>query len=366
MKKLGLLAAAGLMTLAACQENNGYVIEGTVANGADGEYVYLNTIGRKAEVLDSALIKGGKFQFKGTPEVTVLPKAVSYTSQEGKIAAMLFLDKGTINVALDKENPSVSGTENNESLRAFMAEYKKQNEEMQEIYSSYRSDSTLTDAQREELMNTLNQKGEDQNAYVLAQMSANASKPFGAYLMASFGMGVEVDKLAELLAQVPAELAASEAITGLKDYVQNCQNTAVGKKFVDFAMKTPEGEDVKLSDFIGKDNYTLVDFWASWCGPCRREMPTVVEAYKQYKSKGFGIVGVSLDQSADQWKKAIKDLNITWAQMSDLKAWQCEGAKLYGVRGIPATVLIDKEGTIVARDLRGDELIQKLEELFKK
>ena len=365
MKRIGLLAAAGLMTLAACQENTGYVVEGTVANGVDGEYVYLNTIGRKAEVLDSALIKGGKFQFKGNPETAVFPKAVSYSSKEGKIAAMLFLDKGTIKVALDKENPTVSGTVNNELLRTFMAEYKKTNEEMQGIYKSYRSDSTLTEEQRADLMKQLEQKGEDQDAYVLAQMTANAANPFGAYLMASFGMGADVDKLAELLSQVPAELASSEAITGLKEYVQHCQNTAVGKKFVDFAMKTPEGKDVKLSDFIGKDKYTLVDFWASWCGPCRREMPVVVEAYKKFKSKGFGIVGVSLDQSADQWKKAIKDLNITWPQMSDLKAWQCEGAKLYGVRGIPATVLIDKEGTIVARDLRGEELIKKLEELYK-
>lgn len=365
MKKLGLLAAAGLMTLAACQENNGYLIQGTVANGTDGEYVYLNSIGRNSEVLDSAVIKGGKFEFKGNPEVAVLPKAVSYTSKEGKIAAMLFLEKGTINVTLDKENPSVSGTENNENLRSFMAEYRKQQKEMQEIYKSFSSDSTLTEAQREELKGQLNKKGEDQDEYVFSQMSANVTKPFGAYLLASFGMGVEVEKLAGLLEQVPAELSAEKEIVSLKEYVQSCQNTVVGKKFVDFAMKTPEGEDVKLSDFIGKDKYTLIDFWASWCGPCRREMPTVVEAYNKYKAKGFGIVGVSLDENAEQWKKAIKNLNITWTQMSDLKGWQCEGAKLYGVRGIPATVLVDKEGTIIARDLRGEDLINKLNELFK-
>ena len=109
----------------------------------------------------------------------------------------------------------------------------------------------------------------------------------------------------------------------------------------------------------------MIDFWASWCGPCRREMPVVVEAYKNFKAKGFGIVGVSLDEDLDKWKKAITDLNITWPQMSDLKGWQCEGAKLYGVRGIPATVLVDQEGTIVARDLRGDDLGKKLGELMK-
>lgn len=364
MKRLGLLMTAGLMTLAACQESNNYVIEGTVANGTDGEYVYLNTIGRKTEVLDSALIKGGKFQFKGNPEVSVFPKAVSYSSAEGKVAAMLFLDKGTIKVSLDKE-PFVSGTKNNDNLHSFLAEYKKQNEELRDIYNSYRSDSTLTDAQRESLMAKLDEKGQAQDDYVYSLMSANATNSFGAYLLVSFGSNVDVDKLSALLDQVPVELAGSEAISNMKEYVQRCQNTAVGKRFVDFSMKTPEGEDVKLSDFIGKDKYTLVDFWASWCGPCRQEMPTVVEAYKQFKNKGFGIVGVSLDKDVDNWKKAIKDLNITWAQMSDLKAWQCEGASLYGVRGIPATVLINQEGIIVARNLRGEDLIKKLEELFK-
>ena len=109
----------------------------------------------------------------------------------------------------------------------------------------------------------------------------------------------------------------------------------------------------------------MVDFWASWCGPCRGEMPNVIKAYNEFKDKGFAIVGVSLDSKADAWKKAIKDLGIPWAQMSDLKGWQCAGAALYNVRAIPATVLIDQSGKIIAKDLRGEELIAKLKELLK-
>ena len=109
----------------------------------------------------------------------------------------------------------------------------------------------------------------------------------------------------------------------------------------------------------------LLDFWASWCGPCRREMPNLVEAYAKYKNKNFEIVGVSLDQSADSWKEAIKKLNITWPQMSDLKYWNCEGAQLYAVSSIPHTVLIDGEGTIIARGLHGEGLQEKLAEVLK-
>ena len=109
----------------------------------------------------------------------------------------------------------------------------------------------------------------------------------------------------------------------------------------------------------------IIDLYADWCGPCRMEMPNVVAAYAKYKAKGFGIVGVSLDNDVESWKKAIKDLNITWPQMSDLKGWQCEGAALYGVRAIPATLLVSKDGTIVARDLRGEDLEAKLAELMK-
>ena len=116
---------------------------------------------------------------------------------------------------------------------------------------------------------------------------------------------------------------------------------------------------------LKSDRPVILDLWASWCGPCRREMPSVVEAYKTYQAKGLEVVGVSLDTDMAAWKKAITDLNITWPQMSDLKGWQNAGAALYGVRSIPATVLINQEGKIVARNLRGEELLTKLEELMK-
>ena len=136
-------------------------------------------------------------------------------------------------------------------------------------------------------------------------------------------------------------------------------------RYVDFEMDTPVGAPIKVSDFVSKNKYTLIDFWASWCGPCHAEMPTVVKAYEDFHAKGLEIIGVSLDSNKTDWVKAISDLKMTWPQMSDLKGWESAGAQLYNVHGIPTNVLVDQQGRIVAQDLRGEHLLQKLAELLK-
>ena len=141
--------------------------------------------------------------------------------------------------------------------------------------------------------------------------------------------------------------------------------TAVGKQFKDFEMADVDGNMRKLSEFIAVNEVTLVDFWASWCGPCRAEMPAVKAAYEAYKNKGFGIVGVSLDNNKEAWVGASANLGIEWPQISDLQGWNCAGAKLYGVNSIPATVLVAKDGTILAKNLRGEAIQEKLAELLK-
>ncbi|MEM9884736.1 MAG: TlpA family protein disulfide reductase [Bacteroidota bacterium] len=137
----------------------------------------------------------------------------------------------------------------------------------------------------------------------------------------------------------------------------------VGAEAPDFTQKTPEGVDLSLSDLKGK--VVLVDFWASWCGPCRKENPNVVRVYEKYKDKGFEILGVSLDRQKTRWLQAIEADGLTWAQISDLKGWQNEVAQIYGVRSIPSTVLVDEEGKILARNLRGPALERKLAEVFE-
>ena len=145
---------------------------------------------------------------------------------------------------------------------------------------------------------------------------------------------------------------------------ETMKNEILGKPFTDLEEADVDGKMHKLSEYVGKGRWVLVDFWASWCGPCRAEMPNVVENYKKYHDKGFDIVGLSFDNKKEAWVKAISDLQMPWTHLSDLKGWQTKASEVYGIRSIPASLLINPEGIIVARDLRGPALGAKLKEIF--
>ena len=142
------------------------------------------------------------------------------------------------------------------------------------------------------------------------------------------------------------------------------EKRAPGKPFHELVMNDMTGQEVRLSQWVGRGNYVLIDFWASWCGPCRQEMPNVVANYEKYHAKGFEVVGVSFDQKKDAWVNAVQQLGMRWPQMSDLKGWQCAASEVYGIRSIPASVLVDPQGTIVAIDLRDKALGKKLQEIY--
>ncbi len=150
----------------------------------------------------------------------------------------------------------------------------------------------------------------------------------------------------------------------VKQYMSGLEKKRPGRMFADLTMNDMEGHPRQLSEWCGKGNYVLVDFWASWCGPCRQEMPNVVESYVKYHGKGYEIVGVSFDNKPEPWKASVKLLGMTWPQISDLKGWQSAASDAYGIMAIPANVLLDPEGRIVASDLRGEALQAKLKEIY--
>ena len=366
MKKVTYLLAAAAVFAACNSGNKGYTVTGTVEGAADGDTVYLETVeGRQFVKLDSAIIKGGTFTFEGKQD-TAANRYISYRAagKEG-MAIDFFLENGKININLTSgENDSATGTANNDAYQEIRTQLAGLNQQMMTIYNSM-SDTTLTDEQREANGKEMEALEDKMIEVTKAGIKKNITNPVGVQMLKQNFYYMDVADLDPLMPQIPAAYDNDEVIIKIKNNVEKMKATAVGQKFTDFEMLTPEGEAIKLSDYAGKGKVVLVDFWASWCGPCRREMPNLVEAYAKYKNKNFEIVGVSLDQSGDAWKEAIGKLNITWPQMSDLKYWNSEGAKLYAVSSIPHTVLIDGEGTIIARGLHGDELQQKLAEVIK-
>ena len=151
----------------------------------------------------------------------------------------------------------------------------------------------------------------------------------------------------------------------LKQMAEAAKKTAIGQPMPTFTMNTPEGQPLNIMDEVKKNKVTILDFWASWCGPCRQEMPNMKELYANYKDKGLGIVGISLDEDGDAWMEAIKELGLTWPQMSDLKGWQCEAGQMFQVNAIPFMAIVDQNGTIIQKGLRGQELEQFISEQLK-
>lgn len=303
-----------------------------VVEGIDSGKVYLQKFNNKMyNTIDSAVIKNGKFEI--VTENLELPELYAVTVNPESGRYMTFLEKGDLSIVLNPDsgykNTKLTGSPLQDQLIAFY-QLDPNNLDISEYIKS--NPKSLA------------------SAYVLYREYS--------YRLTPEEIGANVQLLDSTLHNTPYVKTLNE-LKAIKESV------AIGKKAPNFTAETPYGESVSLNELIG-NGYLLIDFWASWCPPCRKENPNVVALYDKYKSEGFSILGVSLDDNKNRWEEAIQKDKLDWTQVSDLKGWDCAPAKLYGVRSIPSNFLLDKDGVIVGVNLMGKALEDKLSELYSK
>lgn len=347
MKKLFILAASA--ALCGCGGNN-FTIKGKIGDLQGTVYL----LDRQEHVIDSATVEKGAFSFKGNvtgPEVYIV--ADTRGDKQPTFMSMVILEPGTILVN-EAEKPgysTVTGTPSNDASTAYAAASSK-------LVDEYRNEATTEDRRT--------QIEQEFDQLATSSMENNRDNFFGIMMLKQLAYEYEGQQILDQLALFPEAMQQTAEAEKLREYAQSKMKTAIGQPYMNIEQNNAEGQPVSLESVIENpaNKYTLIDFWASWCGPCMGEVPHLKQAYDKFHKKGFEIYGVSFDESRQDWLDAVKENGMNWIQVSALTGFDNQAAKDYAIQGIPANFLIDAQGKIVASNLRGDEVYNKIAELL--
>lgn len=359
-KKIVLITVLSFLIGSLSAQEYAYKLNGTVSQLEDGKTVFLKAFNDEKSnfiTIDSTTIENNSFSFGETLNGDSKLRFIEIANSSDNIIYFI-TEKGNIQLDFTDNTQKLSGTEANNELQNLQNNEKDLSDQLKVINKR----DNLSETEYRELMNSLVEKTKK---YRFDYIQKNIDTEQGEFMfLGSFQM-FPADTVMLLVDKTRLSFQNSDAGKQIIDYYKPQLTRISGAKFVDIKLASVTGENVKLSDYIGKGKVVLLDFWASWCGPCIKEIPSLVKLYDNYKDRGFEIVGVSLDEKQQSWVSAIDRLNITWPQMSDLKGWKSSVVELYGVYSIPLTVLIDKDGTIIDQNLQGKDLTDKLDELLK-
>jgi peroxiredoxin len=344
----------------------GFVITVTAEN-AGQDWIYISRRQNGVMVnIDSSKTSVFPVVLKGKQDV---PEMLYLRITGSNTLIPVFTENSIIKVSADFDDPSltkVEGSSVHKEYDAYNAGLSSISSQKEALLAEWKNAQKAEDAAKLSSLETkfdeLDKAENDYNHSFISQNKASFVTPF--IIRRGMFYTLSLDELKSVVSSLDKSVSSSVYMIDLKEKITVLEKVAVGKKYTDISLPGIDGNEMKLSSLIGR-NVILVDFWASWCGPCRRENPNVVKIYQDYHEKGFDIVGVSFDTDEKGWKDAVQKDGLTWHQMSDLKGWNSKAAGLYGVASIPHTVLIDKNGIIIAKDLRGDELRAKLAGLLE-
>lgn len=373
MKKIAFILSFVALLLASCQkESNKYTVTGTnVPAELNGKMIYISTMDSLLEKhikIDSAMIENGAFKLEGEftfgPSIATLSFNQWWEINPRQQPIEFILEPSDITILYDSIFSVVKGEYHNIEFQKI----KSSENDLREFYNQQRPLRKAAKgdfAKTEELRLEGRNKSDAHNAKVIEFIKNIDNSRIGVMSFINNYYGFEPETRLELISLFPEEYRLTKWVAKIKESTDAEIATAEGKPYRDVVGKTTEAKELSLSEVLAKNEYVLLDFWASWCGPCIGEIPNMKKAYEAFHKKGFEIFGASADEREKDWLSALDEHKMPWIHVKLDGAWDSQGMRDYGVQGIPHTVLIAKDGTIVAKNIRGDELSHKLQELLK-